>query len=163
MRKGGIPPKDANFNGILTFICDGFWFADKAFETGGASRLTQSSYIAGQNSLGGNYLPATITSTRVGPDRRDGVGSVRHFAFFDGCSCFRYTSGKIRLRGRRSSSLCALVRTCRLGSGPEQSSDPIPPKNPTCAAAGISSDLLRGTETQCPQDGNGQRPRADCR
>jgi hypothetical protein len=92
-----MPPKDANYNGLLTFTCDGFWFLDAAFEAGGAARLSPSSFVNGENRLGATYRPATITGTRVGPDRHDGVGFVRRFAFFDNCSCFRYTTGKLNV------------------------------------------------------------------
>ncbi len=92
MRKGGLGPRDTNYNLLLAYVCDGIWFADAAFEAGGTSRLSPSSFVSGENSLGGSFAPATVSSTRMSPDRHDGVGSIRNFAFFDQCKCFRYTS-----------------------------------------------------------------------
>jgi hypothetical protein len=95
MAEHGVDSEDANSAGLLAFTCDGWWFLDTALEAGGAASLSAQSFLAGEESLGETYLPATTHSTRFGPGRHAGVGSIRHFAFLEDCVCFRYTSDKI--------------------------------------------------------------------
>jgi hypothetical protein len=95
LRKHGVNPTDANSAGLLMFVCDGFWFLEASLEAGLAGDFTSEGFVAGQNRLGSSYPPAGVISTRVGPDRHDGVGSIRYLAFVESCTCFRYTSNKI--------------------------------------------------------------------
>lgn len=92
LRSQSVSPTDANSAGLLAFVCDGFWFLKAAFEAAPAGPLTARGFVAGQESLGTTYAPAAVTSTNVGPDRHDGVGSIRYLAFQEACECYRYTS-----------------------------------------------------------------------
>ncbi len=96
---GGVTAADANSSGLLSFICDGFWFLDAAFEAGtetdDPAGLSAEIFVAGAESLGDAYEPASVHSTEVGPDRHDGVGSIRHIEFVEDCVCFRYTSEEL--------------------------------------------------------------------
>jgi hypothetical protein len=92
---GGVESTDGNSAALLMFVCDALWFLDAAFEAGGGETLSPASFLAGEESMGDGYAPAAIHGTIVGPGRHDGVGAIRHLAFTDDCTCFRYTSATI--------------------------------------------------------------------
>jgi ABC-type branched-subunit amino acid transport system substrate-binding protein len=95
LRKRGVNPTDANSAGLLSFVCDGWWFLQAALQAAPGGDLSPRGFVAGQDRLGASYRPAGVLATRVGPDQHDGVAAVRYLAFVDSCECFRYTSKNI--------------------------------------------------------------------
>lgn len=73
-------------------VCDSLSFLKATLEGAGPS-ITQATFLAGVNRLGGSFVAGNTFSTGFGPRQHDGVTSGRLFAYDQTCSCFNYTSG----------------------------------------------------------------------
>jgi ABC-type branched-subunit amino acid transport system substrate-binding protein len=95
MRDNGITFADRNAEAIALEQCDSVWFLEAALELGGP--ITAETFQANVARLGGGYLSTMNFANHFGPSQRDGTAAVRRFAFFDDCSCVRYTSDVLPL------------------------------------------------------------------
>ncbi len=93
MEEGGAEfGTNDNARGIGMLTCDSFFFIRAATEAGLPS-ITGETFVAGAESLADSFPTATTPAVRFGPGRHDGLAAVRNLAFFESCTCFKYTSG----------------------------------------------------------------------
>src|SRR3954452_22480392 len=92
MSDGGIDASNPNADANLVGVCDELFFMQQVgSHISGA--ISTASFINGVARLGTSYQPAgTYATSFVG--RRDGASQARNVAFDDGCTCYRYVSGR---------------------------------------------------------------------
>jgi hypothetical protein len=92
LRKAGIVPGDNNATILALPSCDGPLFAAKALtQLVNASADTRLLDVVAR--LGSSYRASGTYATSFTATKHDGASAYRDFAYFDACSCFRYTSG----------------------------------------------------------------------
>lgn len=84
--------RGALMESIALGYCDGFFFLKRAYAD--ASDTTPAAVQAAIAALGTTYESPLAISTRFGPDRFDGAGSVADLSYQTACKCFRY-EGKL--------------------------------------------------------------------
>lgn len=96
MHAHGLKPYDNYLPAVTaTTACD-FWLFMKMAIEAGAPAITPDSAVRGAERVGRAFGPGQTFASWLGPGRHDGVAAYRHFRFFMGCECFRYTSGLYR-------------------------------------------------------------------
>jgi hypothetical protein len=96
LKRAGHAPTDNNSTILAVPSCEGPTFAVAVVErwlAGGKA----GSLLDVVNAMGGAYQPAGTFSAHLDASRHDGAGAFRGFAFADGCTCFRYTTGLQRI------------------------------------------------------------------
>jgi hypothetical protein len=96
LKKAGQQPADSNSTGLAMPSCEGPMFAVAVVEqwlAGGKA----GSLLDVVNGLGSSYRPVGTFTGDLDPSHHDGAAAFRGFAFVDGCSCFRYTTGLQRI------------------------------------------------------------------
>lgn len=97
MRREGLelPSQFARY--LAAEMCDTF-FSLQAAGRGAGEPLSAEGLIAGLHALGSSYASAVSPRTSFANQRRDGAAAYRRVAFFDNCTCFKYTSGLLPAR-----------------------------------------------------------------
>lgn len=90
MHDAGVETPDRFAANQAANICDALLFLDVALER--APSLTLEGLRVAADELGGAFAAASTWNTGLGPGRWDGISTVRHLAFDEGCECFRYVS-----------------------------------------------------------------------
>lgn len=94
MKRNGMSYDDRNAEAIALLQCDMVWFVEETIKLGGP--ITTANFVANVHKLGAEYLSTVNFANRFGPDRHDGAAALRRQAFFEDCTCFKYTSGVIQ-------------------------------------------------------------------
>jgi ABC-type branched-subunit amino acid transport system substrate-binding protein len=91
VREAGVPTPEGNALRIAQITCETIWLVEEAAAR--SAGLDGEQLRVGIEALGNSFVPASTFASRLGPGRHDGAGGLRYFAFDEGCSCFRYTTG----------------------------------------------------------------------
>ena len=87
-----VAPTDNNSATLALPACEGPLFV-AAVVSRWARANVSTSLLDVVDALGSSYRPVGAYGAQLEPRRHFGAASYRAFAFSDGCSCFRYTSG----------------------------------------------------------------------
>ena len=93
MKRGGLVYEDRNAEAIALLQCDMVWFVEETIKLG--EPITMANFVANAHKLGSRYLSTVNFANRFESGRHDGAAALRRQAFFEDCTCFKYTSGVI--------------------------------------------------------------------
>lgn len=93
LARNGMSFDDRNAQAIALLQCDMVWFLEAAIEVDGPVSAEQ--FVANVHRLGSSYLSPVSFANRFGPDRHDGSSALRRLAYFESCTCVKYTSSLI--------------------------------------------------------------------
>jgi hypothetical protein len=96
MRKHGADISNVNTQGPALGACTELWFIRAAISRL-RGPLSVRGFIDGVNRLGYSYLSAASYANFFSAARHDGAAGVRIARFVDGCECFRFNPGMIRV------------------------------------------------------------------
>jgi hypothetical protein len=87
----GITFDDVNAWAIAMSQCDTLSLFIAAVEAS-PGPISPATAVQGARSLGTSWESAAVGATQLGPERQPGLDRYRLGAFFEECTCFRYTS-----------------------------------------------------------------------
>jgi len=64
-----------------------------------ATPISQATFMAAVDSLGGSFTSATAVRTFFGPAQHNGGAAYYHYQWNQGCGCMRYSGGVHRAVG----------------------------------------------------------------
>lgn len=97
MRAHQVDAADGNSAGLDDYMCDSIWYLRAALAAEGG-QLTVSAFFTGVDRLGSRFRPAVTFADALNAQRRDGLAEIRRAAFYDSCTCFRYTTQGMKIQ-----------------------------------------------------------------
>lgn len=92
MRKNGVPLENENQLYIARTVCETTWFMRAVVAKMGNATLNNDNFMAAVNTMGTSFQSLSTYVSRLSASQHDGVSAVRNQAFFEDCTCYRYTS-----------------------------------------------------------------------
>ena len=92
MREKGVPLENDNQTYAARAACEQVWFMRAAVAKMGSAVLNNDNFMAAVNTMGTSFQPLNTYLSRLTNTQHDGASAVRNEAFFDSCTCYRYTS-----------------------------------------------------------------------
>lgn len=97
MEAHGVPDSQPNERYVALSACEQVWFLQAAISHLGGVPLNADNFIRAANQIGSSFQSLVAYATYIGPNQHDGESAARNEAFFDDCTCYRYTSGIYRV------------------------------------------------------------------
>jgi hypothetical protein len=93
MREHGVPMENDNQLQAVRNACEQLWFMRAVISSKlGKAPLNADNFMAGVNQMGTSFQPLDTYLSRLSASQHDGASAVRNEAFFDSCTCYKYTS-----------------------------------------------------------------------
>jgi hypothetical protein len=92
MRKHSVPMDNDNQTYAARAACEQLWFMRAAIAKLGNATLNNDNFMAAVNTIGTSFQPLNTYLSRLSASQHDGASAVRNEAFFDSCTCYKYTS-----------------------------------------------------------------------
>ena len=90
MREAGVNTDEAVTRALVLWFCDAGWFLQAAVQRSGD--VSAGGLFTGARALTDYASPVTFKADLTS-GRPDGASAYRDLAYFENCSCFKYTSG----------------------------------------------------------------------
>jgi hypothetical protein len=92
MRRKGVPMENDIQIFVAATACEQLWFMRAVVAKMGNAVLNNDNFMAAVNTMGTSFKPLNTFVSRLSATQHDGATAVRNEAFFEDCTCYRYTS-----------------------------------------------------------------------
>jgi len=97
MKAHSVPTDGSNQRYVALSACEQVWFLQAVISRMSGTTLNADNFIRAANTIGSSFQSLVTYQIFLGPNQHDGASAVRNEAFYDSCTCYKYTSGIYRV------------------------------------------------------------------
>jgi hypothetical protein len=92
MSANGVPTSQPNELNVALSACEQLWFVRAVVSRMTNMVLNADNFIRAANTIGTGFQPLVTYASHISAVQHDGVSAARNEAYYDSCTCYRYTS-----------------------------------------------------------------------
>jgi hypothetical protein len=77
---------------VIRTACEQIWFMRAVVAKLGSATLNNDNFMAGVNQIGSSFQSLSTYVSRISATQHDGASAVRNEAYFESCTCYKFTS-----------------------------------------------------------------------